>query len=161
MNYNRYIGKDDQGAVIVIDDFHGDNSWLSNFAPATVILDKLDFRTVEHGYVASKTLDITLRERVQGIIRPGDAKRFGRIITLRHDWDRVKDEIMLSLLRQKFSIREYATKLEATGDMQLIEGNRWHDNYWGVCKCARCSHMPAQNKLGRFIMKIREENRSK
>ena len=45
-----------------------------------------------------------------------------------------------------------------TGDAELIEGNTWHDNYWGVCSCSKCNGR-GKNRLGKLLMKVREELR--
>lgn len=50
------------------------------------------------------------------------------------------------------------SKLLATGGQELIEGNRWHDTFWGRCVCERCKGT-GQNWLGRLIMQVREELR--
>jgi predicted NAD-dependent protein-ADP-ribosyltransferase YbiA (DUF1768 family) len=39
--------------------------------------------------------------------------------------------------------------LLATGDHELIEGNKWHDTFWGVCDGI------GQNYLGKILMEIR------
>ena len=31
-----------------------------------------------------------------------------------------------------------AVALIATGDIELVEKNNWHDNFWGDCSCLRC-----------------------
>lgn len=46
---------------------------------------------------------------------------------------------------------ELGNKLEATGDSLLVEGNWWHDTFWGVCNGF------GENNLGKLLMKIREE----
>ena len=33
--------------------------------------------------------------------------------------------------------------------------NSWHDNYWGICNCDKCSN--GQNNLGLLLMKLRKE----
>lgn len=50
----------------------------------------------------------------------------------RPDWEDVKVDIMLGLLRQKFQHPELGAKLLATGDAYLVEGNTWGDTFWGV-----------------------------
>jgi predicted NAD-dependent protein-ADP-ribosyltransferase YbiA (DUF1768 family) len=68
---------------------------------------------------------------------------------------------MLHLLRAKFiSIPEHAEKLLATGNATLIEGNHWHDQYWGDCTCAKHRDVPGMNILGKLLMQVREELRS-
>lgn len=88
---------------------------------------------------------------------PGQAKRLGRKVKIRPDWEYVKKDIMLEGLRKKFAIPELRQKLLDTGDAYLEEGNTWHDNYWGVCHCIECQDVLAKNNLGLLLMKIREE----
>ena len=84
---------------------------------------------------------------------PGQAKRIGRRIELRPGWDDVRDEIMLDLIRIKFYLPSLATKLLATGDAELVEGNYWGDTYWGV------SRGRGENRLGQILMQVRDEIR--
>lgn len=37
---------------------------------------------------------------------------------------------------------------------ELIEGNTWNDNYWGMCGCTRCRSEGTKglNKLGKILM---------
>ena len=133
-----------------INSFSGENRFLSNFWPAKVILNGVEFVSVEHAYVASKTLDENLRKQISGMT-PGQAKRFGRTFDLREDWNEVKLSVMENLLRQKFSHKELSDMLIATGQCELIEGNTWGDTFWGVCNGV------GQNHLGKLLMKIRHE----
>lgn len=61
--------------------------------------------------------------------------------------------IMEELLRIKFSGSEpFLTRaLLDTRDSELIEGNTWNDEFWGVCNNV------GENNLGKLLMKIREE----
>jgi len=47
--------------------------------------------------------------------------------------------------------------LLATLDAELIEGNAWHDNFWGDCFCEKCRDIEGLNVLGNILMRIREE----
>ena len=59
---------------------------------------------------------------------------------------------MYELCYQKFSENEVLKdKLLETGDAILIEGNRYHDTYWGMVDGV------GENKLGKILMRIREE----
>jgi ribA/ribD-fused uncharacterized protein len=88
---------------------------------------------------------------------PGKAKRLGRAITLRTDWETVKYDIMLMGLRLKFCDKELREKLRKTGDEMLVEGNYWHDNIWGDCSCDACKNRPGRNELGKLLMQVRNE----
>ena len=72
-------------------------------------------------------------------------------------WEDVKEEIMLKLLRLKFKIPKMRRMLLDTGHQELEEGNYWHDNEWGNCYCMKCLTIPGKNKLGKLLMKIRDE----
>ena len=133
--------------------FQGENRWLSNFWPAMVTLDGISYPTTEQAYVAAKTLDPEIRKQIAALTTPGKAKRFGRRIEVRPDWENVKLAVMEDLTRQKFNIPELKEKLLATGDAYIEETNRWGDKFWGV------SGGVGQNNLGKIIMKVRDELR--
>ncbi len=135
-----------------IDNFHVDEyRFLSNFYPCEVEFDGEVYRTVEHAFVAAKTLDKCIRDDIRFLSQPGKAKRFGKKIELRPDWDEIKLNIMEELLRKKFSQPYFRDLLSNTGDDIIIEGNNWNDTYWGVCRGV------GKNNLGKLLMKIRSD----
>lgn len=136
-----------------ITEFRGKHRWLSNFAPVRVRLDGAQYPSTEHAYQAAKSLSSEDREAILRCAEPGHAKRFARRFKLREDWDQVKDAIMLDLTRQKYQHSHYRELLLATSDVQIVEGNRWGDNYWGVCRGN------GENRLGKIIMQVRDELR--
>jgi N-glycosidase YbiA len=133
--------------------FTGEFEFLSNFYPSWVRLDGIVYWTVEHAFQASKTLASELRKpfAMNMGTTPARAKRMGRALELRTDWEQVKIGIMHNLLRQKFTTGTLRNKLIATGDMELVEGNTWGDTYWGVCKGV------GENHLGKLLMLVRDE----
>ena len=134
--------------------FNGEFRWLSNFWPVSIThADGITYPSSEHAYMASKTLDMSIRREVATLKTAGDAKRFGRKIKLRADWEEVKRNEMLSVLRLKFQDPLLRIKLINTGDARLIEGNTWGDTYWGVC------NGQGQNVLGQLLMLVRDEIR--
>jgi hypothetical protein len=72
---------------------------------------------------------------------------------------RFKLPIMGLLLDRKFTNERLAHKLLETGDAVLIEGNYWHDNEWGDCRCKDRLECQAegQNLLGLELMRVRGE----
>lgn len=135
--------------------FRGDYRWLSNFWPAVVEYEGQLYPTVENAYQAAKTSDLGIR-RIMQRVSPGEAKRMGgQVVRLRDDWERVKDGIMLDLVKQKFSHGELRDKLLDTGEYQIIEGNTWGDTYWGVDAATGVG----RNVLGNIIMLVRSELR--
>lgn len=137
----------------MISEFSGPNRFLSNFYPVTVEIGGLEFSTVEHAFQAMKTLDQEARYAIKIQKTPGDAKRMGRVVKIRRDWEQVKDDVMFELLKQKFEQKDLTEKLLATGEEELVEGNTWGDTYWGVCKGK------GENKLGKLLMKVRGQLR--
>ena len=132
-----------------IDSFKGPHGFLSNFWPSEVVLDGQRFPTVEHAYQASKVLSTKERERIMLASTPAAAKRMGRRLALRPDWDEAKLSVMRGLVGQKFEIPGLRDLLLATGDAELVEGNRWGDTFWGECEGVGLNH------LGRILMCVR------
>jgi len=134
----------------MINEFKGDNRFMSNFY----------FHRgwcVEVPFQAGKATTTEDGEYVQEVNNPREAKKRGRQIKLRADWEDVKVNFMLSLLRIKFMLPDLRKKLVATSDKELIEGNWWHDNEWGDCHCKKCENIPGRNLLGKLLMHVRRE----
>lgn len=138
---------------MIIDSFTGANRFLSNFYPCLVRYkdDPLSYPSVEHAYQAQKTLNVNDQIIVCKCKTPAEAKKLGRKLKMRHDWDKVKVDIMRDLLRFKFGQGDLLQKLLATGDTELIEGNWWGDRFWGVCNGV------GENMLGKLLMQVRAE----
>jgi len=137
----------------IIKEFQGEYRWLSNFWPARVTFDGIQFTSVETAYVAAKTKDREERKRISKM-SPGDAKRYGKTIEP-VGWAGRKFEVMLELLRLKFSLQNpvLRNKLIATKNTLLEEGNRWNDVVWGVS----LHNGVGANHLGRLLMQVRSE----
>ena len=145
----------------MINRFIGKYEVFSNFCPAKVVYDNITYPTVEHAYVASKTMDRKFRRNVamSPASQAGKMKKWGRTVNLRSDWDEVKLEIMQDLVTQKFNKYNDYGKYElllGTGDQLIVEGNYWHDNFWGNCLCQKCMKIKGENHLGQILMKVRE-----
>jgi hypothetical protein len=135
--------------------FFEEYRFLSNFYPAKVEFDGLEYSSTEHAYQAAKTDDPAERRRIRETQKFGEAKRLGKKVKIRPDWEKVKFEVMEDLVRQKFTKhKELKEKLLETGDQYLEETNTWGDKIWGVCKGV------GQNHLGKILMKIRGELRN-
>lgn len=143
----------------MIGPFAGEYRFLSNFyiEPARGGL------TNEHFFQAEKSLDPEERAFVMRSSGPGEAKKRGRMITLREDWDAVKNSVMLSGLRSKFYLDpNLRGMLLATGDEELVEVNTWGDRYWGgewVTLPSGEQALDGKNMLGNLLMQVRAEFR--
>lgn len=139
---------------MAIDSFTGKFAFLSNFFSAPIQdSDGLVWPTSEHAFQAMKTLDPEERKLIRKSSTPGKAKRLGRLVTLRPDWEDVKLGFMHRILNQKFAQHpELRQKLVDTHPHELIEGNHWHDTTWGVDSATGVG----ENLLGKLLMSIRE-----
>lgn len=150
----------------VIDNFMGEYRWLSNFHLCDILYEGILYPSTEHAYQAAKSLYIETRklfskdtkpnawnETVLGPWRPltcGEAKRKGRKILIRDDWEQIKLKVMFDINIEKYKDDYLSDKLVDTRGCELIEGNTWKDTYWGVCNGV------GQNNLGKILMQIRD-----
>ena len=135
-----------------IDKFFGAYRFLSNFWLSPLKYEGRVYWTAEHAYQAAKTLDEKEKRQFVGHkLMPAEAKRAGRFVHLRSDWDEIKVSVMETILREKFKNHAMALKLLATNDLYLEEGNYWGDRFWGVYMGQGLNH------LGKILMKLRQE----
>jgi len=135
--------------------FFGEYRWLSNFGKATVMLDGVQYESVECAYQAAKW--------------PTEKRDFFSHCTNREsiafnranqpdgypieEWDAIKADVMAGLLVQKFDPElnpQNYEKLLATGDKYIEETNWWNDTFWG-----KNLQGEGKNTLGRLLMEIR------
>ncbi len=130
--------------------------WLSNFWPSPIVDENhLTWKTVEHYYQACKATTEEDRELIRNSPKPGDAKRLGKKIKLREDWEQVKLKIMYHCVKLKFAQNEdLKQKLLETGNAYLEETNYWGDVCFGVCNGV------GENYLGKILMQVRHELRT-
>lgn len=151
--------------------FFDTHRYLSNFHLHPIEYEGIIYPSNENAYQAAKTFDKEKRLQIAAMT-PNQSKSAGRSVSLREDWlfvstkeeiitDRegplitqVRDKIMYDINILKFQDPELQRMLLETGDKHLEETNWWRDNYWGVF------NKEGLNKLGRILMRIREELRS-
>lgn len=137
--------------------FQGEYRFLSNFYPAPLVFNGVAYPSSEHAYMAQKTLDEGLRMAISEAATPGEAKRLGRSIPLRPDWEAIKKQVMLDVVTAKFTQnQDLLVKLLQTGDQELVEGNNWGDRFWGVCPVGSDN---GENWLGKTLMQVRASYR--
>lgn len=151
----------------MINKFEGRFRFLSNFYPCKIEHKGIKYPSVEHFYVAMKVTEMQLldgvyytaadfREMISRISNPGDVKKIGSRVKIRRDWDDKKLEFMNWAVREKFKDETLSEMLLSTSDQEIIEGNWWHDKFWGVCSCPKCNNT-GDNNLGKILMTIRGE----
>ena len=139
--------------------FSGAYNFLSNFAVAKVRWHRIDFPTAEHAYQASKVAELADKEMIAKLPTPGKAKRAGQKVALIPCWEEFKLPTMLAVVTAKFEQNPVLMdKLVRTGFAMLEEGNIFHDNFWGDCRCEQCKDIKGQNHLGKILMQVRDDH---
>lgn len=136
-----------------ITSFKGEYFFLSNFYEAPITYNGLTFKNGEAAFQAQKC--VSDEERAEfTTMNPSAAKKHGRSVQLRKDWEAVKIHEMYGIVRAKFDQNpDLKEKLLATGDAYLEEGNTWGDRIWGMVNGI------GANNLGRLLMSVRNELR--
>lgn len=131
--------------------FQGEYFFLSNFYGAPVTYEGLTYQNNEAAFQAQKCSDTKDREAFTNM-NPSEAKKAGRKVLLRKDWEQIKMSVMAGIVKAKFEQNEeLAKKLLATSDAYLEEGNDWGDRIWGTV------NGQGANCLGMILMNTREE----
>jgi ribA/ribD-fused uncharacterized protein len=136
--------------------------FLSNFYRRQFRYNGMTFPTSEHAFQWSKAATVDGALQILDAKTPGDAKKLGKLIIKRPDWETIKVDTMKQILQAKFSIwnqdqitqNQLAQKLVETGNAELVEGNNWGDTFWGQCPLGN-----GENMLGKLLMKVRSEIR--
>lgn len=150
-----------QPATQVIDRFTGPHHLLSNFHTHPLTWNGITYPSAEHAFNAAKTLDPNEAATVTNAPTPAAAKRAGRRVTLRSEWDNhLRYQTMRDITHAKYQDPDLHHRLLATGDALLIEGNTHHDQTWGDCRCSTHAPWPGHNHLGRTLMAERSHLRN-
>lgn len=166
---------DEQGDPTIIgwfDEFDGDHPYraLSNFYEGEpfwmlAIDSEVPFKTGEHAFASMKTIKRSEYQTIRDARSPGQAKALGRKCMLRADWEEVKYDAMMAVLRAKFTLDRYeGNVLLQTKSALLIEGTYWGDRVWGIdlpdARHIYPFHAPGRNWLGTMLMARRAELRA-
>lgn len=123
----------------LVNGFAGEFGFLSMFSSHPVTWQGQRYPTGEAAFHAGKTDDPQLRAWIADAASPGEAKRRGRRVPLRPDWDEhYRHVVMQQVIESKFSDPVLAEQLLATGSDLLVERNNWND-----LACARGAAAPA------------------
>lgn len=136
----------------MISEFRGRWTKFSNYSLISIWYGGHIYPSVEHAYQAAKAIDPAMQQLIRNAPTPNAAKKLGRHVNLRLDWDQIKLQVMEELLRQKFAQEPEQTILISSMPHELIEGNWWGDTFWGQCPLGN-----GENHLGKLLMKLRDE----
>jgi len=145
----------------MINGFEKEYRFLSNFYNRGLTFRGKYYATSEHAYAAYKATNEEDHRLIESQSSPRMAKIKGQQIKCRDDWEDIKYDLMLEIVRAKFQDPYLKSLLDATGDEELVESNTWHDNTWGNCSCGKreACKKEGTNWLGKILMIVRNENR--
>lgn len=136
--------------------FEGKHFFLSNFYRSDIAIGDKVYPTAEHLYQSLKTADPQWAERIRAAATPGEAKKLGQQAPLIENWEAGKLTYMEAVVSAKFSkSTELHDALLETGHQSLVEGNHWHDQFWGNCSCPKHNKTLGLNALGIILMHTR------
>lgn len=116
----------------------------------------LIYKSPEHWYQSCKAVKMSDKQMICNQPTAGKAKQKGNIIEIRHDWNKIKIDIMKRIQEIRFDQPYWEKKLLNYKKLQIIEYNWFHDNFWGACICDRCLYKEKLNHLGKIIQEIRD-----
>lgn len=139
-----------------ISKFNGQYRFLSNFSLDPVRYQGIDYPTSEHAYQAQKVISEILKKEIASLKTPFEAKQYGSTFKPK-DWYKRSIGIMYEIVKFKFIQNpDIRNRLIETGDLELIEGNHWHDTFWGKDD----KTWKGENWLGKILMQVRDELRN-
>lgn len=134
-----------------IDLFREEYEFLSNFYPAKMEFEGITYYSAEAAYQAQKCKNPEEKIRFANMYAD-QAKRYGRKVEVRKDWDDIKIDVMRRVVTEKFLQHpRLAVRLVETGDKPLKEGNYRHNVFWGVDYRTG----EGENHLGKILMELR------
>ena len=154
--------------AILFNSYSRDWSWLSNFHPCGITVsvaggfgNPISFPSAEHLYQFSKwdRRGVDQRTLMDTICGLGEcdaamAKRWGRKIKMRPNWEGMKMRLMTQVLREKYAQNtDLADRLRATDDALLWHLSPW-DMFWGGTE-----NRAGLNRLGMLTMAARDRLR--
>lgn len=122
---------------------------FSNFYKTNFSINNYQIKSAEHLFQALKTTNLEDFVYILTLNSPLMAKRKGRKVILRDNWEIIKNDLMEWVLYQKFSNDDILKEmLIETNQMILVEYSP-RDKYWG-------GRGSGKNMMGKALMKIRE-----
>lgn len=149
----------------MINSFRNEYAFLSNFYNAPVMFEGTFYNNNEAAFQAAKLANPEERKSIKfncdgtyltfTEMPAKYAKRHGKRVNLRKDWEAVKYDVMLAIVRDKFTRHtDLKNMLLATRNEPLEEGNTWGDRTWGTVNGV------GKNWLGKILMQVRNELRA-
>lgn len=131
------------------------NGYMSNFYPSTFIVPQIPgvlWPTNEHFFAAMKTTDKRLWPKFADCSTPLKAKKMGRSVKLRPDWEQIKISVMVTGLLCKFLQNERLLAQLVDTYPKVLHEDSPYDQIWG-------SRNGGLDLLGKCLVQVREHLR--
>ncbi len=125
--------------------------YLSNMYPCPVKVminnNVYEFKCSESVYQACKC-----PERIEEFVNLNgyEAKKLGKRVKLRPDWEELKFGFMYAVVKAKFDQNKFLGLRLKSLKGDIVEENTWNDTYWGICNGI------GDNNLGKILMDLRD-----
>ena len=135
----------------MINSFTNEYYFLSNYSDSEFVYDGIQYQNAESAFQSQKCANKEDRKQFSKL-NSTEARKLGRKVSLRKDWESVKVNEMRKIVKEKFLQNpDLQKKLIETNSEYLEEGNPWGDRLWGtVDGCGA-------NLLGQILMELRDE----
>lgn len=130
--------------------FRDEYAFLSSMYMCNVEYNGVVYPSAENAFQAAKCVS----EEDKKIFRtctPVQAKRLGRRVQLRPDWNKERVHVMLHIVYNKFSQNVELKQKLLNITEPIIEENTWNDTFWGVCNNV------GQNMLGKILTFVKNK----
>lgn len=129
----------------------GPHKSFSNWYSCPFKWNRITWANSEQALMSMKSFDKDYQKKIRKATNPADAKRLGRAVKLRQDWDQVKFNLMVEILFAKFSQHpDLAEILLETGTQSIHED--CNDPWWA----GGPNYPGGKDMLGRALMLVRK-----
>lgn len=144
--------------------YKGDSSIFSNFFPSTIIVDDVEFVSVEQYFQYTKAISCKaehLAMKIKSKSSPWYAKAVGKRVDVTDDWNKESMEVLYRGVYAKFDQNSLLKqKLLQTVGQNLYEATT--DPYWGcgidlISPKWESGDWNGNNVGGKIVMKVRDE----
>lgn len=130
---------------------------FNNSYEAPVMYDCITYKSSEAALQAQKTFEIT--ERMEfAKLSADEARKKGKSIKLRDDWQDIKYDVMCNILYVKFKQNKGLMDilLETGSEPLVADMSHIHDMEWGTCFCRKHGGK-GKNLLGKALEEVRSK----
>lgn len=131
--------------------FRGKYLFLSSTYICPIEYNGIKYNNSEVAFQSMKFDEVGMRRQIAKLSAK-EAREISRKYPLKNEWHKIKDAIMYDITLCKFKQnKDLAKMLLSTGNKELIQENDWNDTVWGTVNGI------GENKLGKILMRVREE----